>query len=34
MTHKKANTRQFMQDRYVLAYIINAYYESIRSVSS
>ena len=34
ITHKKANTRQFMQDQYVLAYIISAYYESIRSVSS
>ena len=34
MRHKKANTRQFMQDRDVLAYILSAYYESIRSVSS
>lgn len=34
MRHKKANTHQFMQDQYVLAYIISAYYESIRSVSS
>ncbi len=32
--HKKANTRQFMQDQYVLAYIISAYYEPSRSVSS
>lgn len=34
MRHKKANTRQFMQDQHVLAHIIKAYHESIRSVSS
>lgn len=34
MRHKKANTREFVQNQHVLAYIISAYYESIRSVSS
>lgn len=34
MRHKKANTRQSMQDQYVLAHIIKAYHEPIRSVSS
>ncbi len=34
MRHKKANTREFVQNQHVLAHIIKAYHEPIRSVSS